>query len=705
MITSDWRATARRPLAAVCVTVIAMAILSACGGSGGSTPAATLAIDAGASSTSSAGASIALHARQSHSTSIPAWSLSGPGSLSATTGTDVTYTPPDGESLTQAGTATITVSADGLSRQIAIPVAVGSVAGQHWETTRALAPEWKAVAFGSGAFVAVGSSGCISVSTDGRQWTPHNTAGHYWLSVVHGDAGWVAVSSDGSVGTSADGATWSVSASALPGAEASTNVTQVIFANGIYLVGSHGSGSWISSDGATWTAIPHSFASIAAGGGVIVGIESGGGTFASTDGRQWDAVYPGFIVSAVAYANGRFLAISASSLVGSADGRSWGYSAYTPYSSDPVFSAADTFYQAGSDTYQFNSNVFAPAAIGTSTDGVQWTYHNQSALGLASGFAVGSNTLVAVSRDGSIGSGPDVDHLQAAMPRSSGYLLSGDYVHGKYMALSSSGDLLQSADGHTWSDTVIALAAWPDASTSFHGFAMAHAASGRIVVSGYLGSNTNPTAVLYSDDGVAWHVATVPEGMPEATIINDGTRFLAFANGDVYASDDGSVWSHAASFPVQAGQWAARAVFAQGRYVVVGYGGLVATSPDATHWTVQPIPAAPGQATAPFDFLGIVHAGNRFVAVGANGNVAISADGTSWSTAASATPQLLYAIAASPQGELVAVGDLGVIETSVDALHWTVRGNSDPASLHDIVFGNGAFMAIGADDFIGVSTH
>ena len=65
----------------------------------------------------------------------------------------------------------------------------------------------------------------------------------------------------------------------------------------------------------------------------------------------------------------------------------------------------------------------------------------------------------------------------------------------------------------------------------------------------------------------------------------------------------------------------------------------------------------------------------------------------------------LNGIALSPQGELVAVGDLGVVETSADAVHWTLRSNPAAVSLRDIIFANGAFLAIGADGYIGLSTH
>src|SRR6202000_625385 len=150
------------------------------------------------------------------------------------------------------------------------------------------------------------------------------------------------------------------------------------------------------------------------------------------------------------------------------------------------------------------------------------------AVGVASGIAKGAGTLVAVSRDGSIGAGPDVDHLQPAMARSNGYLASAAHVGGRWFALSASGDLLASADGRAWSSIALARAAWPGSSSSYVGTAMAHDASGRMVVNGFVptaNGGADP-AILYSDDGVAWRVASLPAGMLANTVMNDGTRFL-----------------------------------------------------------------------------------------------------------------------------------------------------------------------------------
>jgi len=442
MIHFDRHASACRLTARGSIGLLAIAVLAACGGGGGgssestqqspSSASPTLSISADATSTSSAGAPIGVHAAESNGTGALTWTLTGPGSLSATTGAEVTYLPPDAESLAQAATAIVTASADGISKQVTISVAVGHIAGQHWDLR-------------------------------------HSTA----------------------------------------------------------------SGS------------------------------------------------------------------------------------------------------------------------------------------------------------------PD------------GHLIAADIVGGRLTAVSTSGNFLSIADGTSWSETSLGAAAWPASPKSFSASAMASLASGRQVVAGFVpaGNGGVAPAVLYTDDGVAWKTASEPQDMFANILLDDGTRFLALANGGVYASPDGSAWSLLSRITVQSGQWVHGAAKGPGLYVAVGQGGLAATSPDAIHWTLAPIVLDAGSSTAPLDLTGVVYAGDRFVAVADNGHVATSPDGQHWRVNASATTAALASIAVSSQGELVAVGDQGTIETSLDAVHWTLRSGVGAAAVHDVVFAGGTFLLAGDDGAIATSTH
>jgi hypothetical protein len=428
-------AVARRLAAPVWAAAVAT-LMTACGGGGGGdaprTPpasAASLSITTDATSTSSSGAPVALHAVLTHSTATPTWTLSGPGSLDATTGGDVVYTPPDAESLTQAAVATVTATAGSLDSQVAISVGVGRMAGQHWQSVAPPTPPW------TGTFVAA------------------------------------------------------------------------------------------------------------------------------------------------------------------------------------------------------------------------------------------------------------------------------DYVQGRYVALSYDGVLGSSADGRAWTRLALATAAWPDTPTSYLGLALAHSPTGRLVATGAVsnGNERQVFAALYSDDGATWRVAATPADMWADSVTWDGARFVALSYWQVYTSPDGAAWTLASSIPESFDRYTRSMAHGHGRYVVVGGGGLVASSADAVAWTVGDVLHLPGDASTAADLWRVAFIADRFIAVGARGVVATSADGITWNVAGSATQAGLHSIAVSTQGELVAVGEQGVAETSIDGVHWTLRDTASTDWMMDVVFGNGAFLGVGANGFMALS--
>src|SRR5258706_204753 len=75
--------------------------------------------------------------------------------------------------------------------------------------TRVEAHTLSAVTYGRDRFVAVGSSGVIITSRDGRSWTAqHSGVATNLHSVAFGDKEFIAVGDNGTVLASADGNTW-----------------------------------------------------------------------------------------------------------------------------------------------------------------------------------------------------------------------------------------------------------------------------------------------------------------------------------------------------------------------------------------------------------------------------------------------------------------------------------------------------------------
>lgn len=220
-------------------------------------------------------------------------------------------------------------------------VAASSPDGVTW--TKRVIPgniDWKAMAFGNGVFVAVGSSGSspttiAASSIDGITWTQRVIPNAFWIGVTYSAALglFVAVSGSGNASTiaatSPDGITWTqrvlpsqtwcgiASSPTILVATAGANTPTTAYAT--------------STDGITWTqrVMPSgSWFGITYGAGLFVAT-SQQGIATSPDGINWTSrVVPASVLSgnSIAYGNGMFLIVGgglAANVLTSPDGITW----------------------------------------------------------------------------------------------------------------------------------------------------------------------------------------------------------------------------------------------------------------------------------------------------------------------------------------------------------------------------------------------
>jgi len=181
-------------------------------------------------------------------------------------------------------------------------------------------------------------------------------------------------------------------------------------------------------------------------------------------------------------------------------------------------------------------------------------------------------------------------------------------------------------------------------------------------------------------------------------------RFLAVGTGGtILTSPDAITWTpqssgvthslHAATwFPPNDGS----ASFA----VVVGDAGTILTSEDATHWTHQSTPTtkklkdvATGRTLTgePPSLL------QGLVCVGEDGAKLYSFDGIHWHEApATRDLSLNLQAVASLQGGFVAVGNSGTVLLSVDAIHWIAQDSGTIRDLLDVAWTGSQTVATGA---------
>ena len=413
-------------------------VLAACGGGGGGspTPAPTpptpapapapvsLSVTPSATTTTPSGSAITLTATVSGSTATPTWTLSGAGTLSASSGMVVTYTPPATGVLDANATAIVSAALTGATTQtVSLSVTVPAVAGLNWTVVTApSASNLVGVDYDAGHFVAVSDAGTGLVSADGATWTQvtpltssvstdHLTA----YSVAHLGTTFVAAgatssapytTSTGAVATSSDGTTWTMGT--LPAG--ATPIHGLIA--GTRLVGLGESGNlYFSTDGHTWSVLTTLTAPAGAppvgtlnagvyGNGNYVAVGDNGYIAFSTNSITWESAPvitangSGFNMHGVAWTGTQFVAVGDSGAISlSTDGTHWGAlqtSAIAGALRSVAVSSTGTIVVVGDN------------GIETSTDGAHWTARNDSGVAALSGVTFGNAEFVAVGASSAV---------------------------------------------------------------------------------------------------------------------------------------------------------------------------------------------------------------------------------------------------------------------------------------------------------------
>jgi hypothetical protein len=219
---------------------------------------------------------------------------------------------------------------------------VSSVDGIEWKNPQVgkEGEGYRAVAYGNGAFAAVGGFGygnhLMASSKDGIEWKvamkPKATA---YRSVNFGNGKFLAMSGDpGQVGDakpvvaiSTDGATWTepqrISGRFI--------LRRLAFGNGTFVgVGDRGRRS-VSPDGIEWKDAPNpkpidTLVDVAFGNGIFVGVGLHSLRMSTTDGLTWSEPQrgkEGEHLNSIVFAAGRFVAVGVGVTFTSPDGKTW----------------------------------------------------------------------------------------------------------------------------------------------------------------------------------------------------------------------------------------------------------------------------------------------------------------------------------------------------------------------------------------------
>lgn len=249
---------------------------------------------------------------------------------------------------------------------------------------------------------------------------------------------------------------------------------------------------------------------------------------------------------------------------------------------------------------------------------------------------------------------------------------------------------LSSVNGNKWDFHILADSESPEAlgKLIWNG--------SRMIAIGVSGS------IFSSAEGISWKrersLPTLPEGGSILKVIWDGREIIAMGdirNGrdpqqsEIITSQDGISWTFHALAPsdlrsVNDTAWTGS------QYVSVGDGGLIQSSPDLEHWTLEsPTGRTKGLSK-------IISNGSMFVAVGGDA-VLTSVDAHSW--------KLTKCVGLNGESitwtgsRFITVGKEGSISTSFDAKHWTTQTIAGLPWFHDLISTGKQIVAVGAQEY------
>jgi hypothetical protein len=220
-----------------------------------------------------------------------------------------------------------------------------------------------------------------------------------------------------------------------------------------------------------------------------------------------------------------------------------------------------------------------------------------------------------------------------------------------------------------------------------------------VKITNTFGNTTSGVAVLTvlglpsNTTGLDWRQMQGPlEGAVVAVGGNATTRYVAVGDGGtILTSPDGASWTLRATGTTEQLLGAAVGVVnGTAVYVAVGVNGTMLESPNGISW----VPEANVTAS---NLRGVIFADSKFVAFGDSGVVLVSPDGANWTTSNTQTANSILGLSyvASPVSLFVAVGQAGTFLTSPDGVNWAVGQTGVTANLNGIVLGNGLFVAVG----------
>ena len=276
------------------------------------------------------------------------------------------------------------------------------------------------------------------------------------------------------------------------------------------------------------------------------------------------------------------------------------------------------------------------------------------------------DTAKQITDDGGIATGGVVDEVSGLS--TSVTINDVCYGGGLYVAVGTSGKIITSPDGVTWTSRT--------SGTTNLLQGICYDGSKFVACGGSI--------VLTSSDGITWSPQTFSDSQLTDICYGDSLFIMTRTGLGVYTSPDGVTWT---SRDIAGLSRNPRGVcYGDGVYILVTFAQIMSSS-DGINWTER--------VNDSNNYVRCCYNESVFVATGEAGIIVTSPDGVTWTSRTSGTTTDLWGVCGTTS-LFVITGDSGLILISADAITWESKSSGVTSHLRGCCYGDDLFIISGA---------
>ncbi|MBK8608278.1 MAG: hypothetical protein IPN82_16240 [Chitinophagaceae bacterium] len=201
--------------------------------------------------------------------------------------------------------------------------------------------------------------------------------------------------------------------------------------------------------------------------------------------------------------------------------------------------------------------------------------------------------------------------------------------------------------------------------------------------------------IIYSPDGKNWQPANGDFKKEFNKVIFANGKFVAVGfGGSINTSADGINWK---AQPLKDLYLLDKIIYTKGLFIATG-GSSIITSPDGETWTFQD-----SHLDAVKSIYGLAYSNDKILAVTFDGMILESGDGVKWVITKVLNNKDGILNISYGLGQFILTGNKGFLMSSTDGREWKKMKINSKESFSRITFGNNKFVMEGGEGFLYIS--